>query len=106
MEILKLKNYTRGWVVGDFDPTVIKTKDFEVGVKEYIKGDKESAHVHKIAEEISIVVTGKFVMNDAVLSAGDIVRLAPKDVADFSCLESGSTVVIKVPSVKGDKYLV
>ena len=30
----------------------------------------------------------------------------PYEVARFSCRKGGSTAVIKVPSVKGDKYLV
>ena len=53
----KLDDFTKGWVVGDFDPSLIKTKNFEVAVKKYKAGDKENKHFHKQAEEISIIVS-------------------------------------------------
>ena len=40
---LKLNTFTRGWFLGKFDPSIIKT-DFEVAVKEYKAGDHEKAH--------------------------------------------------------------
>ena len=106
MNIFKLKNYLRGWIIGNFEPTIFKTDDFEIGVKEYKKGDKEAAHVHKIAQEITVVVSGKFKMNNSILEKGDIVQLAPNEIADFTCLEDGFTTVVKMPSVKGDKYII
>ena len=57
MRILKLKDFTRGWIIGDFDPTVLRTKAFEFAVKDYKVGDAEPAHLHKIATEITVVVT-------------------------------------------------
>jgi quercetin dioxygenase-like cupin family protein len=106
MQIKQLKNFTKGWLVGDFDPSIIKTKDFEVAVKQYEQGDKEKKHVHKIAREITAVVSGKFVMNGTELKEGDVVDLPPGEPADFEALEKGATVVIKTPSVMNDKYLV
>jgi quercetin dioxygenase-like cupin family protein len=105
MKLYKLKDFTKGWIVGDFDPAIIKTKDFEFMVRDYKKGDKEARHVHKKADEISVVVSGKFKMNGKLLEKGDIVHLEPGVDADFECLEDGSNAVIKTPSVKGDKYL-
>jgi quercetin dioxygenase-like cupin family protein len=104
MKIYKLENFTRGWMVGDFEPSIIRTKDFEFMVRSYHEGDKEEKHLHKKADEISVVVSGKFRMNDAVLSPGDIVHLQPGDPADFECLEAGATAVVKTPSVLNDKY--
>jgi quercetin dioxygenase-like cupin family protein len=106
MKKYKLENFTRGWVVGDFEPNIIHTKDFEVMVRYYKKGDKEAKHVHKLADEITIIVSGKFKMNGGLLEAGDIVHLSPGDPTDFECLEDGSNTVIKTPSVMGDKYLI
>ena len=40
MKIHKLKNFTRGWLIGDFEPTILATKDFEFMVRHYKKGDK------------------------------------------------------------------
>ncbi len=99
-----LKDFTRGWIVGDFDPTVLRTKDFEFMVRNYKKGEKEDRHVHKIAHEISVIVSGKFKMNGDILVPGSIVHLEPTVSADFECLEDGTTAVVKSPSVRGDKY--
>ena len=49
MKKFNLDEMTKGWFVGDFEPTVIRTSDCEVGVKRYQSGDKESAHFHKEA---------------------------------------------------------
>ena len=104
MEVLKLDNFTKGWVVGDFDPSIIRTKEFEVCVKHYEAGDAEDAHVHKIAKEITIINEGVYEMNGTRLEKGDIVVLEPGESAWFKCIEGGSNTVIKMPSVIGDKY--
>lgn len=106
MEILKLKDFVKGWVVGDFEPSIIRTKEFEVSVRNYKIGDSEVAHVHKVATEITIITSGVFEMNGQHLGAGDIAVLKPGQSSDFKCIESGSNTIIKMPSVIGDKYLV
>jgi quercetin dioxygenase-like cupin family protein len=106
MKKYKLDQFTRGWVVGDFEPNIIRSKDFEVMVQYYKKGDVESRHVHKIADEITIIVSGEFKMNGEILKAGDIVHLLPGDATDFECLLDGATTVIKTPSVIGDKFII
>ncbi|MGE0528719.1 MAG: hypothetical protein AB7G93_16615 [Bdellovibrionales bacterium] len=75
-------------------------------MKFYHKGDRERAHYHAVAREYTIVASGRFRMADVHLGAGDIMELAPGDVADFECLEDGVTFVIKTPSVSDDKILV
>ena len=105
MKIHKLDQFTKGWIVGDFSPSILRTKDFEFMVRSYNPGDSEAAHVHKIADEITVVVNGVFLMNGNKLSAGDIIHLSPGDSADFECIEAGATAVIKSPSVMGDKYI-
>lgn len=106
MRQYRLEDFTRGWLVGDFEPNIIRTKEFEVMVRYYKAGDTEAKHVHKIADEITVIVSGKFKMNGEEVGPGDIVHLFPGDPTDFACLEDGATTVIKRPSVMGDKYLV
>ncbi len=100
----RLSDYTRGWFVGDFEPSIIRTKDFECTVRRYQAGDSEARHVHKVADEITVIVSGIFKMNGETLVADDIVHLSPGDAADFECIESGTTMCVKTPSVIGDKY--
>ena len=106
MKILKLKDFIRGWIIGDITPAVLQTKAFEFCVKDYKTGDKEAAHVHKVATEISVIVSGIFKMNDTPLKKGDVLVIEPGNVGQFSCIKTGSVAAVKVPSVKGDKYLV
>ena len=104
MKRYRLEEFTRGWLVGDFEPSIIRTKDFEVMVRYYAAGDREAKHVHKVADEITVIVSGVFKMNGEIANAGDIIHLEPEDPTDFECLEDGATTVIKRPSVLGDKY--
>ncbi len=105
MKKYNLNQFTRGWIIGDFTPSIIRTKDFEFMVRHYKKGEKEKKHVHNKADEITVIVDGTFLMNNEKLTDGDIIHLSPGEPTDFECLEDGTTAVIKTPSVIGDKYV-
>jgi quercetin dioxygenase-like cupin family protein len=100
----KIQDFTKGWLVGDFSPSIYNTKEIEVGIKEYKKGDVEKNHVHKIATEYTIVISGKVEMLGNVYEAGDIVKIEPNIPNIFKCEEDCKLLVIKTPSVIGDKY--
>ena len=102
----QLENFTRGWIVGDFAPSILQTKDFEFMVRYYVSGETEEAHVHKVADEITVIINGRFKMNQEELQAGDVIHLKPGESTDFTCIEDGATAVIKTPSVINDKYLI
>lgn len=95
----------RGWFVGNFEPSVFKTHEVEVGVKEYKKGDIEEKHHHKIATEITAIIRGKVRMNGVIYSKGDIVMIYPEEATDFEALEDTISVVVKIPGANNDKYL-
>lgn len=105
MNLHNLSDFIKGWIIGDFKPSIIRTKEFEFLVRMYKKGDREANHVHRKADEITVVVSGIFEMNNHELRSGDIVHLKPCEPASFECIEDGATAVIKTPSVIGDKYL-
>jgi len=100
----RLDRMHRGWFVGDFSPTAFASRDCEVGVKRYRAGETEAAHVHKVATELTVVVSGRVRMNGREFGADDIIVLDPGTPADFEVLEDAVTVVVKVPCVAGDKY--
>jgi len=104
MKVFKIKDMTKGWFVGDFEPNAFSTKDCEVAYKEYKKGDKEEKHLHKIATEITLIIKGRVLMNETEYSEGDIILMEPGEATDFEALTDSSNVVVKVPSVRGDKY--
>lgn len=104
MKTFKEKDFTRGWFIGDFIPTVHSTKDFEVAVKRFQAGDSEPNHYHKIATEITLVVSGKVLINGEVYYEGDIIIAEPNQTVEFVAVEDAVLTVVKVPCVKNDKY--
>lgn len=105
MKKYDINTFKSGWFIGDFEPSLLKTKDFEVAVKNYKRGDEELSHVHKIAKEYTMILFGSVVINDQIFTAGDIVEIEPGEYARFKALEDCTTLVVKTPSVKGDKYV-
>lgn len=106
MKTAKLEEMIKGWFVGNFNPTLYKTNDVEVAVKKYYKGDSESAHYHKIATEITVIISGKVKMNGIEYTAGDIITMEPNESTDFEALEDNTVnVVVKLPGANNDKYL-
>ncbi len=101
----KLDDFTRGWFVGNFSPSLVSTDAAEVAVQRYQAGAYEPKHIHKIATELTLVISGRARMNGEEIAAGEIIRLPPGTAADFEALTEVTTVVVKVPCVKGDKYL-
>jgi quercetin dioxygenase-like cupin family protein len=95
-----------GWFIGDFDPACLKTGVVEVAYKTYKAGQVEARHLHRIATEITLIASGRVRMSAREYIAGDIILLDPGDSTDFAAIEDAATVVVKMPSSRGDKYLV
>ena len=106
MKVNKLSEFTKGWVVGNFEPSLFKTDDFEVAVKTYKKSDYEAKHYHKLATEITVISKGRVLMNNQLYEEGDIITIEPGEATDFRAINDVITTVIKFPCVKDDKYLV
>ena len=106
MRIARMEDMVRGWFVGNFEPTAYKTNECEVAVKHYNAGDMESAHFHKLATEITVIVSGTVRMNGEDYHSGDIIIEEPGDVTDFEALSDVINVVVKCPGANNDKYVV
>lgn len=104
MKIENLANFVRGWFIGDFKPTLHETTSFEVAVKRYSSGETEAAHFHAIATEITVIVSGRVLMNGCEYKADDIIVMEPGESTDFRVIEDCIAAVIKVPSVRNDKF--
>ena len=102
----KLSEMTRGWFVGDFNPSLFKTQDVEVAVQHFPAGTTEAEHYHAIATEITVIVSGEAEMQGKRVVAGDIVVLEPHEVTGFKAITDVTTAVVKIPGAKNDKYLV
>ena len=106
MKKYRLEDFKGGWFIGNFEPSLVKTEGFEVAVKHYKKGDTERKHIHKLADEFTVIISGKCRLNGEVLIPGDIALLEKSEpmTEDFKVLEDTVTTVVKIPSVIGDKY--
>jgi len=104
MRISNLKEMKKGWFVGDFEPSLYHTAQVEAAVKRYRSGDREEAHFHKIATEITVVTKGKVKMNGRIYQEGDIIIMEPYEVTDFEALTDAENTVLKIPGALNDKY--
>jgi hypothetical protein len=106
MKVFNLNDMIKGWFIGNFEPSILKTNDVEVAVKKYNKGDYEDSHYHKVATEVTVIISGKVRMNGKVFGSGDIVVMEPHQSTDFECMEDNTVnVVVKIPGANNDKYV-
>lgn len=101
----QLADMVKGWFVGGFAPAALSTAACEVAVKHYAAGAVEPAHFHKVATEVTLVLSGRVRMAGREWGPGDIVVLEPGEVSAFEALSDAVNVVVKVPGAPDDKYL-
>lgn len=106
MEVHKISDMFKGWFIGNFEPSLFKTNDVEVGLKEYKAGDSEGKHFHKIATEYTVIVNGEVEMNGIRYAEGDIIIIKPNESTDFKAITDVKTLVVKLPGASDDKYVI
>lgn len=104
MKHYNINDFIKGWFIGDFDKSIIRTNLFEIAIKQYQAGDKEQKHIHYIAKEITVIIFGTVRMNGNLYSGGDIIEIHPGEGTDFECLTNVTTCCVKMPSLPKDKY--
>ena len=106
MKVTKLSDYIRGWIIGNFTPSLIKTKQFEVGILSHTKGEDWPEHYHQVATEYNILIDGSMTVNGVALNKGDVFVIEKNEISKPIFLEDCTVLVVKIPSVIGDKYVV
>jgi quercetin dioxygenase-like cupin family protein len=106
VSLSNINEMTRGWFVGDFEPSVFKTKDFEVGYLHHKKGEIWQVHYHAFMTEVNLLVKGKMILNDIEINEGQIFVIHKNDIACPIFLEDCFIICIKIPSVIGDKVII
>ena len=105
MKISNLRDFNGGWFVGDFEKSIVETKDFEVAYHFYKKNDEPTKpHMHKIATEINLVISGHIIINGVDCYSGDIFTIYPGEWASAKFPMDTEIMIVKTPSVPGDKY--
>ena len=100
----RLEDMVGGWMVGDFEPTCIRSEACEVACKIYAANVGETSHVHRVATELTLIASGRATMNGRISVIGDNIDIEQGAHPEFYAPEPTVTLVVKMPSVKGDKY--
>ena len=103
-EKYKLENMIKGWFIGNFEPSLYKTNDVEVGIKKYSAGDFENSHYHKIATEFTVIISGTVELNGVQYFENEIIKIIPGVITNFKAITDVVTVVVKLPGANNDKY--
>ncbi len=106
---------SRGYFIGQFMAKYgrddLVTDQVEISWKKLDSSFKESPHYHKIGIDINIIVSGHVTAK----IDGKTYDLYPRDflvvypptiLEDYIVHEDTELIVIKAPSVEGDKYLI
>lgn len=94
----------RGWFAGDFTPTALRAAGCEVAVKRYRAGACEALHHHRIATEVTVIVSGEVEMMQQHWGPDDIVVLSPGEATAFRAITDAVCVVVKSPAAADDKF--
>ena len=105
MKIAKLSDFTNGWFLGNFEPSLFKSPDFEICVKNFKKGEVEAAHFQRIATEVTVVLSGSVRRGEHVLQVDDILIIYKDEICDFEALTDCKVLGVKFPSLPDDKVL-
>ncbi len=105
MKTYDASQFLGGWFIGDFQDSVYRTKDFEVCYKFHPKGEIWPAHFHKLSDEINYLIEGKMTIDGTNILEGPIVFVIEKnEIATPEFFTDCKLIVVKIPSVIGDKY--
>lgn len=104
--IWKRSDFIRGWFIGNFTPSILKTSLFEAGLLEHKKGEKWPYHYHKVADEYNILIEGAMLLNERRIESGQSFTISHCEIACPIFLEDCLVLCIKIPSCPQDKYVV
>lgn len=103
MKISRIENFTNGWFIGNFEPSILRVEAFEVCLKTIRKGEKQGLARQKVATEVSLLIEGKALVNGHEFVEGDVWLLDSMESADFVALEDCKIIGVKSPSLPADK---
>jgi dTDP-glucose pyrophosphorylase len=99
-------DYTRGWLIGDFYPSIEKNKNCEIGYLYHKKLSKWDYHYHKKSLEINIIIEGSMSINNVSYEPNDIFIINNNVISCPIFLEDCYIICIKIPSAPNDKYII
>lgn len=104
MKKYRWKDFKGGWFIGNFEPSLLKNKFFEVAIHFYKKDQEWPKHYHKEAREYNMLISGEMTINDFPIEENEIFVIDQYEIAEPKYQTDCTVLIIKVPSVPGDKY--
>ena len=98
--------YTRGWLIGDFIPSIEINKEAEIAYLQHEKLSKWDYHYHKESIEINILVKGSEEINGIIYRENDLFIIDKNIIACPIFSDNCDIICIKIPSVPKDKYII
>ena len=103
-KIINRNDYTRGWLIGNFTPSIENNKNVELGYLFHEKKSKWDYHYHKESIEINILINGRIVINNNEYNENDLF-IINKNIISCPIFQTDCELIcIKIPSVPHDKY--
>jgi dTDP-glucose pyrophosphorylase len=103
---VNIDEYVRGWLIGDFEPSIKRTTDYEIGVLTHKQGEKWPFHYHKESREINVLLSGEMVINNVSIKRNTIFIFEKGMISCPIFLTDCVVLCIKVPYVPGDKWII
>jgi len=104
MKKQRIEDMWRGWFIGNFEPSLLKTDQFEVGLLTHKKGEVWPKHYHEIATEYNLLIEGSMTIAGEEIKPGDLFVFEPGEIADPVFHEDCQVLCVKTPSLPKDKY--
>ena len=112
MDIKHIDEFTNGWFIGDFTPSLFKNPFFEVAHQHHKKGVIGDKHFHKVTTELTYIVKGSMTINNTdtmetqTLKSGHMFTFFANEISSVEFLEDSDLIVVRWPSIPSDKYMV
>ena len=103
---VNLSDFVRGWLIGNFYPSIQNRTDFEIGSLQHKKGEVWGFHYHKKSIEINILIDGLLNINNQIIKKNDIFIFNRNVISCPLFLEDSKVICIKIPSEPNDKYII
>ncbi len=106
IEIFKLENFVNGWIIGDFEPSILKNTGVELAVMNKKKGvGINDFHYHENCIEVNVLIKGKMKINDKMICENDIFIFHPNVPSIYEYIEDCTFVVFKNKPSNKDKVI-
>lgn len=102
----RIENFKKGWFIGNFEPSLLNSRDFEVALQFHPKGFVGEKHYHARSIEYNLIVKGKVNICGEEMNKGDIFIFYPNQISESIFLEDTEIVVIRTPSAQNDKIII